>query len=205
MLFRSPRTLEAWRALPGVGPYTAGAVLSIAFGLSVPLVDGNVARVLARLFGIEPALGSRDFVRVAWELAGALVPAGRAPDELDPGQWNQALMELGACVCTSRAPRCELCPLSGGCAARRAGRTAELPRRAPRRKPIEVALEVFVVARGRRFLVLRRPAGARMAGLWELPTRELAPGSGARPVGLDRKSTRLNSSHIQKSRMPSSA
>src|SRR5262245_38334735 len=106
-----PRTRAAWLELPGVGPYTAGAVLSIAFSASEPLVDGNVQRVLARLFALEEWQGSKALSEGCWELARALVP--RAGDELDPGAWNQALMELGARVCTARSPDCAACPEIG--------------------------------------------------------------------------------------------
>ncbi len=176
---RFPRTRAEWLALPGVGPYTAGAMLSIAFGLPEPLVDGNVQRVFARLFALEDPVGSAALRESCWELARALVPgAARARASRggasDPGQWNQALMELGARVCTSRAPRCEPCPVRGSCRAALTGRTAGLPRARARQETLEVALEVFVVRRGARVLVQRRPAGERMAGLWELPTREVA-------------------------------
>jgi A/G-specific adenine glycosylase len=173
-----PRTREEWLALPGVGPYTAGAVLSIAFGRSEALVDGNVQRVLARLFALEDTRGSRALADRCWELARALLPP--VEGALDPGVWNQALMELGATVCTARAPACATCPLARACRARAAGRAEQLPRAAERAAPIEVRLEILVPVAGGRVLVLRRPAEGRMAGLDELPTRELVAG-GARP------------------------
>lgn len=182
---RWPRTREEWLELPGVGPYTAGAVLSIAFGLPEPLVDGNVQRVLARLFALDHPVGSAALRARTWELARALVP-GRCwrPGKggIHPGQWNQALMELGARVCTGRGPRCAVCPLRSRCAARAQDRVDELPRRAPGKKSVDVRLEVFIVARGEKLLLVRRPPGARMAGLWELPTRELAPARRGRDV-----------------------
>ena len=177
---RLPERRADWLALPGVGPYTAGAVLSIAFGRSEPLVDGNVARVLARLFALAAPLGSAGFTRAAWALADALVPAEGA--KLDPGQWNQALMELGARVCTARAPRCLVCPLSRRCRALATGRTEELPRPKTRRAAVAVRLEMLLARRGERVLLVQRPAPGRMAGLWELPTREVA--NGARASGL---------------------
>jgi A/G-specific adenine glycosylase len=164
-----PRTRAEWLALPGVGPYTAGAVLSIAHSESEALVDGNVQRVFARLFALEEPQGSPGLVARCWELARELVP-GRG-ESLDPGEWNQALMELGARVCV-RTPRCEACPLRARCAALARGRATELPRPRPRRAPLEVRLEILVARTRGRLLLVRRPPGGRMAGLHEFPTRE---------------------------------
>ena len=173
-----PRDHASWRALPGVGPYTAGAVVSIAFSASEALVDGNVQRVFARLFALEDEQGSRALSERCWELARLLVP--RPGEGLDPGQWNQALMELGACVCTARSPACADCPLRARCEAFALGRVAELPRPRPKRAAVEVRLEILVARSRGRLLLLRRPQGGRMAGLHEFPTRELVRGE-ARP------------------------
>lgn len=179
-----PRTREAWLALPGVGPYTAGAVLSIAFDEREALVDGNVARVLCRLFGLELDPRSGPGARELWRRAEALVPA--APEEagtaveITPGTWNQGLMELGALVCTPRSPSCEACPWNRRCVARAEGREQELPRLPPREPARDVRLEVLLVHDGERCLLQRRPPSGRMAGMWELPTRELAGASGER-------------------------
>jgi A/G-specific adenine glycosylase len=167
-----PRTRSELLELPGVGPYTAGAILSIAFGLSEPLVDGNVARVLSRLFGLREPVGSGASTRRLWALADDLVPARGA------GDWNQALMELGATVCTSASPVCSACPLRASCVALREDAVSELPRRVARRAPVDVQLEVLVVRRGRAVLLVRRPERGRMAGLWELPTREVVDEGG---------------------------
>jgi A/G-specific adenine glycosylase len=107
-----PRELERLRRLPGIGPYTAAAVASIAFGADVGAVDTNVARVLGRVFRVRGATKSSRRLRRVWRLAQALVPTGRA------GDWNQALMDLGATVCTARAPRCEACPVASVCRSR---------------------------------------------------------------------------------------
>lgn len=169
-----PRTREEALSLPGVGPYTAGAVLSIAYGLSEPLVDGNVQRVFARLFALEALVGSSALQRGLWALAAQLVPdGGRA------GDWNQALMELGATVCAARRPRCEECPLASACVAHAEGKAGELPRRRPPAPPTEVELRILVVRRGDRLLLERRPPGGRMAGLWQFPTLELSSTDGA--------------------------
>ena len=172
-----PRTREEWLALPGVGAYTAGAVLSIAFGQPEAAVDGNVQRVFARLFALEDAQGSPVLARDCWTLARALVPAPGG--ECTPGDWNQALMELGARVCTPRSPACASCPVRRSCVARAAGREHELPR--PRARPavLDVRLEILVARRDGEVLLVRRPAGGRMAGLWEFPTRECLENGGA--------------------------
>lgn len=170
---RFPDELDALRALPGIGPYTAGAVLSIAFDLPAAVVDGNVSRVFARLFGIDAELGSSGATRTFWQLAEALVPTPADPGA-SAGRWNQALMELGATVCKPR-PACEVCPLGERCRARLEGRVDELPRKASKPEPIDVALEIALVCQRGRYLLERRPAGGRMAGLWQFPTREVVP------------------------------
>lgn len=173
---RLPPDPAALAALPGVGPYTAGALSSIAFGLPEPLVDGNVARVFARWFELEYPVGSPELAREAWALAAELVPGSSADG--GPGAWNQALMELGATLCGPRAPDCGPCPVAALCAAKRSGRQAELPRPKTRAAPIEVELELAVARRRGDLLFVRRPEGRSMGGLFELPTRELAPGAG---------------------------
>ncbi len=163
-----PRTRAELLGLPGIGPYTAGAVASLAFDAPEPLVDGNVERVFARLFALPGAAGSPDLKQRAWEIAAELVPrAGGA------GEWNEALMELGALVCLPRVPRCDACPWVDLCAARALGRAAEFPAPKPRKAGVEVELEAFFVERRGRILLRRRPGEGRMARLWELPTREL--------------------------------
>jgi A/G-specific adenine glycosylase len=109
---RVPRSPTELGRLPGIGTYTAGAVASLAFGTAVPAVDTNVARVLGRVFGLRGGARSARRTRRIWALATALVPVGR------PADWNQALMDLGALVCTARAPRCPVCPVRGICALR---------------------------------------------------------------------------------------
>src|SRR5205085_1237000 len=119
---RLPGTCAELRELPGFGPYTAAAVASLAFGEDVPLVDGNVARVLARVFRLRG-----DARAQAWNLAGKLLPRGRG------GAFNEALMELGATLCTPRAPRCDLCPIKGLCQGRENAEDFPEPKpRAPR-------------------------------------------------------------------------
>jgi A/G-specific adenine glycosylase len=169
-----PADLAALRALPGFGEYTAGAVASIAFGIRAAAVDGNVARVLSRLFLVRGEPGGRAVRARLAALAESLVPEDR------PGDFNQALMELGATACGKPVPRCPRCPLAPLCAARRAGceREVPAPRRRPRRRPLRLACALVV--RGGRLLLARRPPGGLFGGLWALPAAAVG---GASPPG----------------------
>lgn len=175
---RFPRTRAELLALPGIGPYTAGAVLSIAFDLSEPLVDGNVIRVLARLFAVRGDVSRARVKRELWELAAGLVPRNGGA-----GEWNQALMELGARVCLPRDPACGACPLRSRCAASREGLVERLPRLPERPAPRPVDLLAVLVERGGELLLERRAERGRMAGMWQLPTAEL-PGPDGSHSGL---------------------
>lgn len=174
-----PDTSEGLRELPGVGRYTAGAVASIAFDRPEPIVDGNVARVLSRIHGLTDDPKSPAGQRRLWQEAARLV-RGRAPGDL-----NQALMELGATVCTPRAPACPRCPVRAVCEARGRGDPEALPVGAKRPKPRDVtAVAAFVERRGRA-LAVRRLEGGLLGGLWDLPGGDLA--AGERPAaGLHR-------------------
>jgi len=143
-----PRTAEELRTLPGVGPYTAAAISSIAFGLAVPALDGNVVRVLARLHAIpgDPRAGAS---RAAVEAAARAFLNRRSP-----GNHNQALMELGALVCLPRSPRCDVCPLARECLARASGRAAEFPARVPRKPTVSVRLAAGIARRRGRLVLL---------------------------------------------------
>ncbi|WP_236644729.1 A/G-specific adenine glycosylase [Sorangium cellulosum] len=165
-----PRDVPALLALPGVGAYTAGAIASIAYDQPVPLVDGNVARVLSRIDDIDDDIRSTSGTRKLWSAAERLVRA--ATGSVHPGRFNQALMELGATVCAPRNPRCEACPVDGACAARAEGRQAELPVIAPKRDVPAVAMVAAVVRSGGRVLFLRRAEGGLFGGLWEPPMVE---------------------------------
>jgi A/G-specific adenine glycosylase len=163
---RVPSEPRAFGALPGVGRYTVGAVLSIGFGVPLPVLDGNVARVLARLAAREWSVRRALDTGALWALAERLL------DRDSPGDWNQALMELGATVCTPRAPRCPECPVARHCRARAQGRATEFPAPAPRRAGVRVRRAVALVERGGRVLLVRR-TGALLDGLWEPPGVEL--------------------------------
>lgn len=167
---RLPDCVSELQTLPGVGRYTAGAVASIAFDRPAPVVDGNVARVLCRLLRIEKPLESAPVRARLWEEAERFV-RGR-----HPGDWNQALMELGARVCTPRAPRCPTCPVRAHCRAHAAGEAEALPRRAPKRPPRAARAVAALVQRRGRALAVRRPPSGLLGGLWELPGGELDRG-----------------------------
>ena len=158
-----PATAEGLRTIKGIGPYTAGAVASIAFGARAALVDGNVARVLARLFAIEDDVRAGAGLQRAWKIADAIVPAA------EPGAWNQALMELGSTVCVPREPRCEVCPVREYCAAHARGIARDLPRMKPKPKPtLHARVAVVATLRGDVLLARRRVDG-RFGGMWEPP------------------------------------
>lgn len=171
-----PASAAGLRTLPGIGRYTAAAIASIAFDERIAVLDGNVKRVLARLFAIRDSVDSPQTTAQLWELAESLVPARL------PGDFNQAMMELGATVCTPRTPACPACPVRRHCAAHRTGRVAELP--APRARPATSARRFLVIVAehaGRR-LVRRRPAGEVNGGFWEFPNVEILPGDAADPA-----------------------
>ena len=158
-----PRDAQGWSALPGVGTYTAAAVASIAFGDPVAVVDGNVERVLARWLHDERPVDEAATRRALAAAAQALL------DRKRPGDANQALMELGATVCTPRAPLCLLCPWAAGCGARKAGDAESLPRKAPRKAGPHHDIAAGIVWRGQEVLIARRPAEGLLGGLWEFP------------------------------------
>jgi A/G-specific adenine glycosylase len=162
-----PRRASELREVPGIGPYTAGAIASIAFGERAPLVDGNVARVLARVYGIADDIKSTAGQRALWARAGELVA-----DEAAPGELNQGLMELGATLCTPASPRCLVCPLAKLCVAARDGRQDELPVVAARKKASELPLlprAALWLAAGDDIVLARREPHGLFGGLWELP------------------------------------
>ena len=151
-------------ALPGVGRYTAGAILSIAFGKPYPLVDGNVIRVFSRLFGRSGRAKDPAFAAAMWPLAQSLVP------KTAPGDWNQALMELGATVCTPDSPSCGACPVSAGCVAFAKGLQDRLPLPEPRRAPVPVRWTcLWIEDRGRLLLWRRSEKERLLKNLWGLP------------------------------------
>ncbi|HEV8541374.1 MAG TPA: A/G-specific adenine glycosylase [Verrucomicrobiae bacterium] len=173
-----PREFEAILALPGIGRYTAGAICSIAFSQAAPILDGNVARVLARVFVIEEEIKSGTAQKELWRLATALVQ--RASKEGASSELNQGLMELGATVCLPRQPQCQHCPIRTGCGACKARRTEELPRLAKRPRMKERFFAAFVLRKGRSVLLRKRARNEVNGGLWEFPNLETGPLEGDR-------------------------
>ena len=175
---RFPRDLKTAQTIPGVGRYTAGAILSIAYGIRAPILDGNVLRVLARVFGIEGDVHSGAARAQLWELAECAVEEG------DPSTINQAQMELGALICAPKNPRCDECPLRGICIARAQGCVDRIPRVRARRAAVDVRCVVLLVRNGDRVLLRQRRDGELLPGLWDLPGTFLG-NDGDRSHGLE--------------------
>jgi A/G-specific adenine glycosylase len=197
-----PETFDEILALPGVGRYTAGAICSIAMGLPKPILDGNVIRVLTRLFGIKKNPRETKTNKQLWELAEALVrraektyppkfkfrERGSRMDSREKGrrlaskspcsQFNQSLMELGALVCKPKNPVCETCPLKALCVARKIRRVNEIPNLGKRAAVSRRRFVAFVVEKQGRFLVRQRPPDVVNAHLWEFPNAEIEAGDG---------------------------
>jgi A/G-specific adenine glycosylase len=166
-----PGDAATLRTISGIGPYTAGAISSIAFGAREALVDGNVARVLARLFALRCDVRSPKGSREVWALATELVPAERA------GRHNESLMELGATICVPVSPRCDACPVKTLCEAQKLGIEKDLPVAKKKKPPREVNMIALVTRRGKKVLLARRRAGGLFGGMWEPPMVECAGSS----------------------------
>ena len=178
---RFPRTLEDALALPGVGRYTAAAVLSIAYNVPLAVLDGNVARVLARLGAMRGDVRQPALWRRLQSAAENLLPRTSRGAAGTPGAWNQAMMELGATVCTPRAPACGECPVASFCRARALGLQHQIPGKRPKRAPVDVQLAAAVLLDPLRRTLLVQPkdgAGdALFSRMWQFPAVEV--GSGA--------------------------
>ncbi len=167
---RYPRTLDEIRALPGIGEYTAAAIGSIAFGQPHPAIDGNVLRVLARF------TAERGDIRASEPRQRIERAARHMLDPRRPGDFNQAMMELGATVCLPRDPCCSACPVAAWCEARAAGVERELPLKTPKGPPSEARRELILVRRRGAILLRQLPADSkRLRGFWELPEPAHAP------------------------------
>jgi A/G-specific adenine glycosylase len=200
-----PDNFDDVLALPGIGRYTAGAICSIAFNQPTPILDGNVIRVLTRVFGIAKNPREKKTNAQLWRLAEELVVHAsannsrtrtRTKDEdeersacshfiLRPSYFNQSLMELGALICTPRQPQCPVCPVKKLCVAFRQNRVGELPNLGKRTTATARRFVAFVVERGGKFLVRQRPAGVVNAHLWEFPNVEIAPNQRSSPAKRD--------------------
>jgi A/G-specific adenine glycosylase len=164
---RFPNNPEAIRALPGIGRYTAGAIGSIAFGRAEPIVDGNVMRILTRIFGIREDPNDKPTQDQLWVLAETLVIGVE-----DCSALNQSLMELGATVCTPRQPKCSECPVARACVARREKAIDAIPAKSRAIEYEVKQIEVYLITHGPRYLVQQRPEGVVNAGFWEFPNSD---------------------------------
>ena len=159
-----PQTVAELSSIAGIGRYTAGAIASIAFGQRAPIVDGNVARVAARIFAFDDPVGSPQLMRRAWTAAAELVEQSASPRRL-----NQGLMELGALICTPAQPRCEACPVERLCSARLLGTSSAFPLPRASRTATAMRVPIYLVSDVEGRVLLRRHEGELMTGLYHLP------------------------------------
>jgi A/G-specific adenine glycosylase len=160
---RLPETAEALQELPGIGPYTAAAIASIAYGRDVAAVDGNIRRVFSRLYNITAPARSKASESRIWELAQEHLPTGEA------SAYNQALMDLGATICTPKMPDCARCPVAEACRARALGVQEARPVKKPRKRIPHLTVTAAVICRDGKTLLSKRPAEGLLGGLWEFP------------------------------------
>jgi A/G-specific adenine glycosylase len=165
-----PSTVEGLSRLPGIGRYTAGAIASIAFGQDAPALDGNIRRILARVFNISQPARSPEGERILWELAAQHLPEGRA------GDYNQAMMDLASQVCLPRGPHCEACPLNRMCQANALGIQEQRPVGLEKPAVPHWIVTAAVIRRDHQVLIAQRPAEGLLGGLWEFPGGKLQPG-----------------------------
>ena len=176
-----PATPQALQELPGIGPYTAAAIASIAFDVDVAAVDGNIRRVLARLFDVQEAVGNKEGEKRFWTLANENLPSGQA------SSYNQALMDLGALICRQKTPDCEQCPISEFCQAKALGLQEERPVRSPRKKSPHLTVTAAIINRDRKVLLALRPSKGLLGGLWEFPGGTLEEGDDGLEACLERE------------------
>lgn len=169
-----PRELEKLRKIPGIGRYTAGAIASIAHGQRAPIVDGNIARILSRLTGIDEPLGSPALMRAAWRESEALVEACTRPRD-----FNQGLMEIGALLCKPRNPECASCPLTRHCFAFAHKRTGSLPRSKEKVAARRIDVDLYIIRDPRGRILMRRESGKLMNAMLHLPHGDTSLLSGA--------------------------
>ncbi len=158
-----PADAPTLQTLPGIGRYTAGAIASIAFGQDAPVLDGNIKRVFSRVFNITDPIGDSSTERRMWDQAKTLLPDGQA------GDFNQALMDLGAIICVPKNPRCPVCPLNGDCLALQAGVQDERPVRKTKQQIPHYLVAAAVIRREAEVLIAQRPQKGLLGGLWEFP------------------------------------
>jgi A/G-specific adenine glycosylase len=158
-----PRDLDELRNLPGIGRYTLGAIASIAFGMDVAALDGNIKRVYSRIFDVEVPIDSPAGEKTLWELAEENLPEGHA------GDYNQALMDLGATICVPKNPRCLICPVLKLCKAGQNGTQNQRPVKTPKKEVPHYVHAAGVIIRRSRVLLAQRPSAGLLGGMWEFP------------------------------------
>lgn len=165
-----PENSEDLRTLPGIGRYTAGAILSIAFNKDAPILDGNIKRVFCRLYAIPKNPKERETEERLWSISGSLIPKGNT------SSFNQGLMELGATICTPREPLCLLCPLRHPCRAKEQGNPEDFPKKVSKKEIPHVEAVSAVIIKGDRVLLRQRPPRGLLGGLWEFPNWPIEEG-----------------------------
>ena len=165
-----PSTIAELEEIPGIGTYTAAAIASIAFGMDVPAVDGNVKRVISRLINLESPIESTQSLKIITEVAKKYLPPGRA------AEYNQAFMDLSAAICLPKVPRCLLCPLQSYCQALEIGVADQRPLRKPRRPIPHHTVTAAVIECDGKYLISRRPKHGLLGGLWEFPGGKVKKG-----------------------------
>jgi A/G-specific adenine glycosylase len=165
-----PKDIDTLRKLPGIGKYTAGAIASLAFNLNEPVLDGNIRRVLARVYDIREPIRSTTIEKRMWKLVKSHLPEGKA------GFYNQAFMDLGAIICTPRNPTCELCPLSELCQAFKLGVQEQRPVIRARLKIPHYTVTAAIIYKHDQVLITQRPEPGLLGGMWEFPGGKLQAG-----------------------------
>ncbi|PIU40058.1 MAG: A/G-specific adenine glycosylase [Candidatus Omnitrophica bacterium CG07_land_8_20_14_0_80_50_8] len=163
-----PKTYETILSLKGIGRYSAGAIASIAFNQERPIVDGNVLRVLSRVYAIKKPIDVEKNKSIFWDLEKKLIPKDQAR------YFNQALMELGALICKKENPHCGSCPIQSDCAAYRQARVEDYPVRKNKKNMVRVEAGALILSKNGKYLIQKRPVGKIMGGLWEFPEWKLA-------------------------------
>ena len=160
---KMPRDLKSLKDLPGIGPYTAGAIASIGFGEKTPLIDGNIRRIFCRFFNISTPIQDKETEALLWQIAADLLP------DQNVGDFNQALMELGALVCLPKNPSCSGCPLQAACLAYKLDLQHDRPVRRSKKPPPHYQVAAGIIKKNRYVLLAKRPPKGLLGGLWEFP------------------------------------
>ncbi len=194
-----PDQPEKFKKLPGVGPYILAAVMSIGLGLPLAVLDGNVIRVITRYYGMKDDVSKGPTKKKIHEIMTGYIPND------NPGDFNQAMMELGALVCAPKSPSCEHCPINADCAAYRTGQTGEIPYKPSKPKIPVYNVSIAVILDQHRFLIQKRPSKGHLAGMWEFPGGKIKNGEspGQAVIRECREELNINVKTIKKLKMVS--